>query len=922
MRILFIALSFAFVLTSCSNAPPPVATTCRTNSDCAAKQFCIQAVCIADEVGPVISITSPAASALFSTPTASLAGTVSDGDGAGVATLEYSLGDGPYLPLTFQADKFEMNAPLPEVDRNDVTLRIRAIDAVGNSSSATVTFKVDRIAPSITFTPFEKTRFNAADVGTSVVLKAQATDQGAVASLEWSLDGGATWAASASPTEFTHTLVVEALTDVTRVTLTARATDDVGNTSQPVSSETITLDTIAPVVEITGPSDNAFYSSGNSFELTGTFSETALDRIVAALDGQPLTLELSSGAFHATVPLAEEDNTDHVIVVTAFDEAGNRADDELRYTVDKFGPAIAIASPAENSVFNLDDASPMLVTGSITGQDLASSTYQLLPGGAEEPLPLVDGSFTVSVPLPTEDYTEHSIVFKARDLLDQDATRTLHFAVDRVKPVLSIASPTPDQVFSGATSSMQIMGTAVDASAAILVEVTVDGAPVTVDRAGNAFSATVVLAQEDRRSHTVAIKATDSAGNEQSATLSYTVDRQAPVITISAPQNNAIFGLDDPASIEVVGTVTDAALDSLTYRIPPGAETTVTVTGGAFSIPLSFANEDWTQHEIHFTARDIAGNERTSTLRYTVDRLAPVISVTTPTEGQVLGLSVATPFAAGGSVEDLGFEQMTYQLDGGAAQSITSTGAFSIPITLSNTEDYVPHRLVLSARDRAGNSTSLTRQYHVDRVAPQLTLTSPSANATCADTCGPAASVVNASATSLTFSGSASDGSALTFAGTLDSTAVTPEYSNGSWSYAWAAPADNGMTHTFTITATDRGGNATSAPPRTVYVDRVVPTLSMLVNNQRLLSRSADLFRFSEPMDVASVLGATTVAPSGPVLTSSDKMTFKAQAPTSFVPYREYHIAVAVGAKDKAGNPIASPGEERFRTETVAPPTG
>ena len=192
---------------------------------------------------------------------------------------------------------------------------------------------------------------------------------------------------------------------------------------------------------------------------------------------------------------------------------------------------------------------------------------------------------------------------------------------------------------------------------------------------------------------------------------------------------------------------------------------------------------------------------------------------------------------------------------------------------------------------------------------PLLTVTSPAEGA-----------VINKAAPGLVLSGTVSEVSKLQYA--IDNGAAkTLTVSNDSFSETIAvAEGENGVQHTvtFTVTGVESGHQATVK--RTYTVDRVAPTCVASVDQKRLVSRTAVLFECSEPMDVASVVDAVSVAPGADVrkLGSADGKTF--QFPSGILaPYQIYTASLDAGAMDKAGNPTETKATERFLTEIALP---
>jgi hypothetical protein len=116
------------------------------NSECPAQSFCHHELCVNDDEAPHITITAPTQSAIVSSSSVLLSGSVEDESGSGIASVEYRVGDGAMAPLTLSSGGgFSVEVPVPAMDYLPRTATVRATDAVGNEATASVTFFVDYV---------------------------------------------------------------------------------------------------------------------------------------------------------------------------------------------------------------------------------------------------------------------------------------------------------------------------------------------------------------------------------------------------------------------------------------------------------------------------------------------------------------------------------------------------------------------------------------------------------------------------------------------------------------------------------------------------------------------------------------------------------------------------------------------------------
>jgi RHS repeat-associated protein len=354
---------------------------------------------------------------------------------------------------------------------------------------------------------------------------------------------------------------------------------------------------------------------------------------------------------------------------------------------------------------------------------------------------------------------------------------TLWFtASDTAAPVVTITAPRADSVLR--TSPITVTGTISDASP---TSVTVNGVQATVTN-NTSYSASVPLSTQGNNLLTVI--ATDAGGRTRQVTRNVIFDNQAPALTVTAPTDNSATR---NATIAVTGSFTDAT--AVTVRTNG---TTLTVTGSTFNgtVPLAMGANVLTT-----TATDAGGNATSVVRNVARDTIAPVLTVSAPSEGATIGSDSVT---VSGSVTD--GTAVTVQTNG---VSLLVTGTtFSGKVALvagANT-------LTTTATDAAGNATSVVRHVSRDNSPPVLTVSAPTeGTVTKLDT--------------ITVSGTATDETTVTVATNGTPLPVTGTTFTGKVALAVGA-------NLLTTTATDAGGGATSVV-RNVVRDTTPPQMGL-----------------------------------------------------------------------------------------------
>ncbi|MBZ0234606.1 MAG: Ig-like domain repeat protein [Deltaproteobacteria bacterium] len=526
------------------------------------------------------------------------------------------------------------------------TFTVTATDAAGNTGMASRAFAVDTGAPTVTITGGPTGPTSDATPTFTF------TTSGSPATTTCAVGGQS----GACTTSFTPTALGDG-----SYTFTVTVADAAGNMGQ--ATRTFTVDTVAPTATITsGP-------NGPTNDTTPTFGFTTA--------GSPATITCSvgaqSGACTTTYTPTALGNGSFTFTVTVTDAAGNTGTATRAFSVDTVAPTATITSgptgPTSDNTptFGFTTAgSPTTIVCSVGAQSGGCST-------SFTPTALGDGSYTFTVTVT--------------DAAGNIGTATRAFSVDTMAPTVSISTgpsgPTND---STPTFTFTVGGSPTTRTCSVGSQ---SGACTT--------SYTPATALTDG-GYTFTVTVTDAAGNTGTATRSFSVDTVAPTANItSGPtgptnDNTPTFGFTtagSPTTITCsVGTQSGACTTTYT---PPTA-----LTDGSYTFTV--------------TVTDAAGNTGTATRAFSVDRVAPTVSITGGPTGPTNDRTPTFTFTTGGSPT-----QTTCTV---GTQSASCSGSFTAA-TLSDGS----YTFRVTVTDAAGNSAFATRSFSVDTVGPTVSIT-------------------------------------------------------------------------------------------------------------------------------------------------------------------------------------------------------
>ncbi len=683
------------------------------------------------------------------------------------------------------------------------TIAIRASDASGNMGGDSTTFTVDTLAPSVTITtqPSSPTNDNTA----TIVF----TTSGNPTSTTCAIDGG-------PPMACTGMFVTPALSEGPH-TIVVTVTDGAGNTSS--ATATFTVDTLAPTVTITSGPMGLTSDSTPTFGFTTAGSPTAIE---CRFDAQVFVTCASS--FTPGSALADGM---HTFEVRVRDGAGNLNAATRDFTVDASVPTVTLTAQPLAISNNNAPAVSFTTTGSPT-----TTTCRLdagTPVNCTSPhsfTAVADGSHTITVTV-------------ADAAGNSSSATTNPFVIDTLSPTVAITNgPAEGGLTNDNTPTFTF---------------TVSGATVTECRfdaqAFVACAATFTPAALPDGPHTFEVRARDDAGNTTSATRTFTVDATAPTVTLTAQPLPSSNDQDPRVAFTTMGSPT-----TITCRLDAGAPVTCTS-------PHTFSGVADGTHTITVTVSDAAGNSSSATTSaFVIDTIAPTIVITGgPAAGGLTNDSTPTfTFTiSGATVTECRFDAQAF-----AACTTTFTPGTALGEGARTFE--------IRAADAAGNSTSVTRTFTVDTVAPTVTITAQP----------PTLSNNNDPAVSFTTTGSPT-----TIRCRLDLT--TPVTCTSGFSFTNVADG----THTITVLATDAATNTGTATTAMFTIDTVAPTVT-ITPKPPATGWPVNYYDFSFTTSGATIIECSMNGATFSPCTSGVATTGNYAAPNTFI----------VRVRDAAGN--------------------
>lgn len=370
------------------------------------------------------------------------------------------------------------------------------------------------------------------------------------------------------------------------------------------------------------------------------------------------------------------------------------------WTIDNTDPVISLASTPSLTndstptlPFSVTDANPGTSYCVIHPASYVSApNYQSCSNTSyTQPSALVDGSYKF--------YVRH--VDATGEAFTNQAIAQKTFTVDATGPTITITLPTNNQLFNTDTPSINLG--AVDP--APNTGVTALECRYDTDSFVDCNNSAITSADLEDGTHTLSVSATDGANNTSIVNRTFRIDTTNPAVDlteIASPGNDNTPTFNFSVSDVNPGTSECRVYPSGAGSPPPYAACT---TSGTFS-PAALSDGQWTMEVRH---TDEAGNIGFAVDAFTIDTVAPTITIASPQPGQVLETPVPE-LALSASDPDPGTGVAAFQCAFDADALLLCGDDGFTNRRLSNGA----HSLSTKATDNAGNVATTVVQFSVN----------------------------------------------------------------------------------------------------------------------------------------------------------------------------------------------------------------
>jgi hypothetical protein len=469
------------------------------------------------------------------------------------------------------------------------------------------------------------------------------------------------------------------------------------------ASQTLTLDTTAPILTISG---GATAITGERTPIISGTSDAIGRAVTIIADG---TTSTTTVAADGTWSVETESLTEgsRVLSASVADASGNTAIVLQVLTVDLTAPAVTINGDATATtgiavpkISGIADAIGSTVTVTIAGQTLTT---------------VVDTDGTWSVAPTTLAAGTYTVTVNVSDVAGNIGSASQTLTVDTTLPILTINGA---YITETADSTPTISGTsdAIGSPITIAIDAGTSDAQslrVTV-RSNGTWSVTAGALTEG--THTIEAAVTNALGHASTTTQLLTIDLTGPSNRITGGASD-ITGDSAPAiagTSDAIGRLVTVGTGGQTWTTVVTADGTWTVTPAGLAEGI---NAMWV------SVSDAAGNSTTTVQELTVDWTAPVATI----NGGAIATSGDTTPTISGTSDEIGSTIIVVVDDQTLRAIVSLLGSWSVDTTTLSSG---AHTVIATIIDRAGNTTVAAQKLSINIEVPVVNIDNDSADTT------------------------------------------------------------------------------------------------------------------------------------------------------------------------------------------------
>nr|WP_193130113.1 Ig-like domain-containing protein [Enterobacter hormaechei] len=741
------------------------------------------------------------------------------------------------------------SADVGAISDGDYTITAAVQDKAGNPASADRDVLVDTTVPQLTInTVSDDDVINSAEHAQALIVTGSVTGAAAGDVVTVTInnkDYTATLDASGKWNVGVPAADVSALTAGDH-TITAALTDKAGNSNSTTHEVEVNL--TAPVLTIdTVSGDDVINNTEKTQDLTisGTASGLATGAVVTViLNGKAYSATVATnGQWTTTVPASEVGQLGealYTVSASATDSVGNSTSISHTVNVESVLPGVIINTVAGDDVINAAElATGQTISGKVVNADAGNTVTVTIGGNSYTATVQSDLTWSVSVPesvltaLGNGDLTVSASVTNG---VGNSGTGEREIVIDANLPGLRVDTVAGDDVINSIEhgQNLIITGSSDGLTAGTALTVTVNGktyaAIVLADGTWSAAISSADVSALAAGTVTVTVEGQSSAGNPVTINHDVTVDLANVAISIDAIASDDVINAAEKGEDLVLSGTTANVEENQTVTIAFGGKNYTATVDAEGKWTATVPSADLTglkegDASVQVSVTNVNGNSASAGREYSVDAIAPSVTINTIATDDILNATEAQSDLAisGTSTAEAG-QTLTVSLNGkDYTTTVSANGNWTLNVPAADlaglTDGSV--RVTASVSDKAGNPASVDHTLMVDVTVPAVTIHTVAGDDVINVAEHKQAQIISGSATGA----AAGDKVTVTIGGQTYTTVLDAA---GNWSVGVPANVISGLsdgTVTVSASVTDAAGN-TGSGTHNVTVDTGLPSVS------------------------------------------------------------------------------------------------
>lgn len=428
-------------------------------------------------------------------------------------------------------------------------------------------------------------------------------------------------------------------------------------------------------------------------------------------------------------------STGSKVTVSVTNKAGETSVSEWLYRLDKDAPVIALSDIENNRKYGENQTLEIDISENIWSSATVTAVAYRTLDGVKQSVNLGDFVLSLDNSRFSKEFTEdglYDIQIRVVDAAGNSDQKSIRFLIDKTAPIVSFQNRNGNWTNQNVTVPIRVTEGLSGIQNVVVTENGTIVTPTVVNDSASEKNYVITLTNDSPASGTrVAVTATNEAGVTVTSEYTYRLDKTAPSLVLSGVANGNVYNLNQTVSVRAednnwadmqpVTITATRLLDGVTTDQDLGSfslNTRSTVNTRSFS-------EDGV-YLVTATAVDAAGNQTIQTIGFTLDKTAPVLSITGAPDGAYSGNPVTLNFQAIESFYETDNVTITVerQYEGSAYGSrvnfVNSGKNSNVSNTFATDGDYT---VIMTATDGAGNvATEQTIHFTVDVTAPVVSI--------------------------------------------------------------------------------------------------------------------------------------------------------------------------------------------------------